>query len=124
MKYADAQLVSKESKNTDAQDSHIAAVAQRHGNDGGNPAFIAVCLGFSYCWKQKHSHRVGDGRGKKDKGKGHAGKDSVNRQSLRVRKAGAHQLIGNPDCFCTSKNIEDQAVTHERKGQSHQGSCG
>ena len=84
MEYAVSQLFSKKSKDPDTQDPHVAAVAQGHRDHGRYAPMISVCLGFCYGGEQKDCDGVGDGRGKKDERKGHAGEDAIYRKSLRI----------------------------------------
>ena len=43
---ADSKAVSEKSKDSDAEDSHIQAVTERHGNRAFNFSLIAGCLCF------------------------------------------------------------------------------
>ena len=60
---------------------------------------------MSYIGQEKHSHGIGDGRGKENKGQGHSGEDTINRKGLRGGKAKALQATGNPDSFGAGQNI-------------------
>ena len=105
MKHPLAKLLPKHGEKPDAQDAHIAAVAQGHGNHGADPPLIALGPGLGRIGEQENRHGVGDGRREEHKGQSHAGKHAVDGQGLGVGEAEGFQLVGDPYGFGASKDV-------------------
>ena len=68
MKDAAAQVKSVQAEKPRAQDAHVQAVTQGHGDRCGNLVLFSLCLGLRHRGQEKYRHGIGDGGGEHDKG--------------------------------------------------------
>ncbi len=71
MKYAASQVKAIQAEKPGAQNPHVQAVAQGHGDGGGDLASLAFRLGLGDRGQKKHRHGIGNGGGEHNKGQSH-----------------------------------------------------
>ena len=105
MEHDISKEIPKAGKDTDAQDSHVQAVAEGSQDSFPDVMFPSVRLGPCHCRQQDHCHGIGNGRWKKDKGKCHSCQNTVELKSFPGSKTGEDQTAGNPDGLCTGEQV-------------------
>ena len=105
MEHDISQEIPKAGKDTDAQDPHVQAVAEGSQDSFPDGMVPSVRLGPCHCRQQDHSHGIGNGGWKKDKGKCHSCQNTVDRKSFPGSKTGEDQTAGNPDGLCTGEQV-------------------
>lgn len=84
MEHDISQEIPKAGKDTDAQDSHVQAVAKGSQDSFPDVMFPSVRLGPCHCRQQDHCHGIGNGGWKKDKGGKRYNRDKVRKTDVNA----------------------------------------
>ena len=112
-----AQCWTEAGEEPDAENSHVQAVAECHGDGAFDFVRLILRLRLRDCREQDDGEGVGNGGWKEDKGECHACENSVNTDRFNPREPGEEKLVRYKDGFETLEKAEREAIRHE--GECH-----
>ena len=111
-------------KEPDAENSHVQAVSERHGDGAFDFVRLILRLCLRDCREQDDGEGVGDGGWKEDKGECHACENSVNTDRFNPREPGEEKLVRYKDGFEALEKAEREAIRHEGSAMVRRGGAG